>query len=92
MSISRPNPQPLAASVEFTDRELIVWLNNGLQIRASLDQFPRLKNASQRECARWEIIGRGVGIHWPLIDEDLSIHGLLTAPSRRRPRAVRKLR
>jgi hypothetical protein len=63
--------------VEVTDAELIVHLENGHQLRAPLDHFPRLKNASQRERSEWRLIGRGIGIHWPLLDEDISVENLL---------------
>ena len=81
MSISRVNPEPIASSVEVTDTELIVYLDNGHQLRAPLEHFPRLKAASQRHREEWRLVGRGIGIHWPLIDEDISVENLLLPKS-----------
>ena len=38
-----------------------------------LEDYPRLKNATNEQRNRWELIGRGVGVHWEDIDEDISI-------------------
>jgi hypothetical protein len=90
MSISRANPEPIASSVEVTDTELIVYLDNGHQLRAPLEHFPRLKSASQRQREEWRLIGRGIGIHWPLIDEDVSVENLLLPKSSLRYRRHRR--
>ena len=52
-------------------------LSDGRAIAAPLVWFPRLLNASREECENWTIGGAGLGIHWPAIDEDLSVEGLL---------------
>jgi hypothetical protein len=67
----------LATHVELTDDELIVTLADGRAVSAPLVWFPRLLNASAEQRQRWQLIGAGEGIHWPEIDEDLSIAGLL---------------
>ena len=77
MSISRANPELIASAVEVSETELIVHLDNGHQLRAPLEHFPRLKRASQRERSHWRLIGGGVGIHWPLLDEDISVENLV---------------
>lgn len=56
---------------------LIVTLADGRAVSAPLVWFPRLLNASAEQRQRWQLIGAGEGIHWPDIDEDLSIAGLL---------------
>jgi hypothetical protein len=66
-----------ATHVELTDDELIVTLADGRAMSAPLVWFPRLLNASAEQRKRWELIGAGEGIHWPDLDEDLSIAGLL---------------
>ena len=77
MNSSHPN-EPLAKSVELTtDGLLFVKLADGRVIAARYDVFPRLKNASEKQRNNWRLIGEGVGIHWPEIDEDLSTEGLL---------------
>ena len=47
------------------------------EISAPLVWFPRLSQATQKQLANWELLGDGEGIHWPDIDEDLSVVGLL---------------
>jgi hypothetical protein len=64
-----------ARSVEFTERELVVTLADGRKIATPLDWYPRLKKASASERENYEIMP--MGIHWPAIDEDLSIGGML---------------
>jgi hypothetical protein len=65
--------KPLA--VEFTASELVVTLIDGRKIATRLDWYPRLLRASAAERANYEIMP--MGIHWPDIDEDLSIAGML---------------
>jgi hypothetical protein len=64
-----------ARSVEFTATELVVTLADGRRIATPLDWYPRLQRASTSERAAFEIMP--MGIHWPGIDEDLSIAGML---------------
>jgi len=45
-----------------------------------LECFPRFRDATPETRKRWELIGRGLGIHWPDLDEDLSVAGLLGLP------------
>ena len=73
------------ASVACTDDRLEVELRDGRRISVPLDWYPRLKSATPAERATWEPGGAGHGIHWPLIDEDLSVEGLLRgAPAPKR--------
>jgi hypothetical protein len=62
-------------AVEFTASELVVTLIDGRKIATPLDWYPRLLRASAAQRARYEIMP--MGIHWPEIDEDLSIAGML---------------
>jgi hypothetical protein len=64
-----------ARSVEFTATELVVTLADGRKIATPLDWYPRLKRASPAERANYDIMP--MGIHWPDIDEDLGIVGML---------------
>jgi len=71
---------PLAAravDVTVTDDELIVALEDGRTLAVPLVWYPRLLHGSTRERAGWRFIGRGVAIHWPSPDEDISVEGLL---------------
>jgi hypothetical protein len=58
-------------------RRLQVMMADGREIPVPVEWFPRLRDASDEQRANWRLIGRGHGIHWPDIDEDISIHGLL---------------
>ena len=61
--------------VEFTATELVVTLVDGRKIVTPLDWYPRLEQASASERAHFEIMP--MGIHWPDLDEDLGIAGML---------------
>jgi hypothetical protein len=76
MSISTVR-EARAQHVEFGADTLIVHLEDGRSISAPLEWFPRLRDASALERSDWRLIGRGVGIHWGALDEDLSVRGLL---------------
>ncbi|MCC6409382.1 MAG: DUF2442 domain-containing protein [Planctomycetes bacterium] len=82
-----------AERVAVGSTELRVRLTDGRSISAPLEWFPRLANATRGERADWRLIGAGVGIHWPRIDEDISVAGLLAggpAPTRKRRATKRK--
>ncbi len=66
-----------ANDVVVTDDELVVQLADGRRLSVPLTWFPRLANGSVAECSNWELLGDGDGIHWPDLDEDLSVAGLL---------------
>lgn len=86
MSTSAIEVTPLAEDVRLTSDELIVRLLDGRTISVPLVWFPRLLHATVEERANFELLGDGEGIHWPAIDEDLSVAGLLRgtrAPRRR---------
>ena len=68
---------PHAISVRCTKDELIVSLNDGRTLSVPLAWFPRLLDASPEQLARYELLGEGEGIHWPELDEDISVTGLL---------------
>ncbi len=77
MSSSTVETTPRAESVEVTDAELIVHLVDGRRLSVPLVWFPRLLRATPEQRGTSELLGDGEGIHWPLIDEDLSVEGLL---------------
>ena len=70
-----------AISVEFVDASLQIVLTDGREISAPIEWFPRLRDASLEERGNWRLIGRGEGIHWPDIDEDVSVNALLGLPT-----------
>src|SRR2546427_11587179 len=75
-TLERPN-EPLAVGLEVTEDELIVSLADGRKLSVPIAWYPRLANASPKQRRNWEIIGPGVGFHWPDVDEDLSVEGML---------------
>lgn len=66
-----------ASKVAFIDGSLIVELRDGRTISVPMDWYPRLLEATPSELSAWELTGGGSGIHWPELDEDISIEGLL---------------
>ncbi len=68
---------PNAESVTVTEDTLSVDLSDGRTISVPLAWFPRLVHASQEERKNWKLIGKGQGIHWEDIDEDISVENLL---------------
>lgn len=67
----------LAKSVEFDDHAMRVSLMDGRVLIVPLAWFPILRRASPEQRAHYEIGGGGVSLHWPDLDEDLSIAGLM---------------
>ncbi len=72
---------PRAHRVKITNDSLIVDLVDGRTIIVPLEWFPRLLNGTQKERNNWRFTGKGYGIHWEDIDEDISIDGLLSGRS-----------
>jgi hypothetical protein len=68
---------PAATNVAVTDDTLTVDLSDGRSISVPLAWYPRLVDGSETERATWRLIGRGEGIHWPELDEDISVEGLI---------------
>jgi len=77
MSSSVIEANPRAQEVEVTEDELRVSLADGRRVSVPLAWFPRLLHASAAQRAKWELLGDGEGIHWPDVDEDLSVAGIL---------------
>ena len=68
---------PLAVDVHVTEDTLSVELSDGRTISVPLGWFPRLEEATEQEKQNWRLIGKGHGIHWEDIDEDISVEGLV---------------
>lgn len=77
MSSSTPRLDARVVAVDCTEDELRVKLADGRTIAAPLQWFPRLQRATPEQRRSWQPIGRGIGIHWDAVDEDVSIRGLL---------------
>ena len=83
MGISVRKLDPRAREVKIDEDCLRVTLADGRTIAVPLAWFPRLLHATHKQRKNWRLIGEGEGIHWPGLDEDLSVAGLLagtTAP------------
>ena len=74
---STPGPSDRVADVRFREDTMSVDLADGRTITVPLEWYPRLRNATRGQRDNWELAGAGFGIHWPEIDEDLSVEGLL---------------
>ena len=73
--VSPPNAR--ARSIDFVPDAFVVHLEDGRSLTVPLEWFPRLRDATPEVRMHWELIGPGLGIHWPEIDEDISVAGLL---------------
>ncbi len=72
--------EPRAQSIEFIEDAFVVHLQDGRSLTVPLEWFPRLRDATPEQRTRYEFSGHGYGIHWPEIDEDISVPGLLGLP------------
>ena len=82
---------PDAIRVKVTDEVIIVDLSDGRTVSAPLAWYPRLVRATARERANWRMIGKGEGIHWTDLDEDVSVEGLLAGrPSGESPASFKR--
>lgn len=87
MSILTLESEPLAVDVAVDETTLRVSLDDGRELAVPVEWFPRLRDASPADRANWRLIGIGEGIHWPEIDEDISVLSLL-AGNRQKSRAA----
>lgn len=80
-----------AQSATISEDALIVDLNDGRTISVPLAWYPRLLNGNAEERHNWRLIGTGEGIHWPDLDEDISVESLvLGKPSGENERSLRR--
>lgn len=68
-----------AVDVSVDESALHFVLADGREISAPLEWFPRLRDASPVQRANWRLIGKGIGVHWPDIDEDIAVKTLMTS-------------
>jgi hypothetical protein len=66
-----------AVDLQFKGDRVVLALTDGREISIPLDFYPTLQRASQRARNAWEMIGKGHGFHWPALDLDLSVQGLI---------------
>jgi hypothetical protein len=78
MTFSPANSRtPQAVAVAVTDDSVSIDLFDGRTLSVPIAWYPRLAHGTSTERANWRLIGRGEGIHWPDLDEDLSVDSLL---------------
>ena len=77
-SLAVENQTPLATQVRVSDETLSVEIADGRTISAPLAWYPRLSHATPDERNSWRLIGGGRGVHWPALDEDISVANLLS--------------
>ncbi|WP_349260475.1 DUF2442 domain-containing protein [Longimicrobium sp.] len=68
---------PAATRVTVSDDALVVELADGRSVSVPLSWYPRLANGTAEERNHWRFIGQGEGIHWPDLDEDISVENLI---------------
>ena len=81
----------MATSVTVTDDALVVELSDGRTVSVPLAWYPRLLHGTAGERRGWRLIGGGEGVHWPDLDEDISVEGLLAGrPSGESQRSLKR--
>lgn len=81
-------PQPFATGITVSHQALHLVLADGREITVPVARFPRLHRAAPAEFANWRMIGGGIGIHWPELDENISTESLLSTPQTVGPRPI----
>ena len=69
--------EPVAVDVTFSADSFRVTLDDGRELSVPLTWFPRLLHGTPEQLDQWELIGQGEGLHWEVLDEDISVAGLL---------------
>lgn len=77
--------EPKISDFRVTDAEITAFLMDGRTVSVPLAWSWRLSEATPAQRNHWEIIGDGIGIHWPEVDEDISIEGMLYGAPAPRP-------
>lgn len=92
MSTSAPEAlAPTATSVAVDDDEIVIELSDGRSVSVPLAWYPRLLHATKREREDFRLTGSGRGIHWPQIDEDISVESVLGGrPSMESPGSLKR--
>jgi len=69
--------EPIAISVDFADDMICLILADGREIKTPLEFYPRLAKANKKQLQNFRMIGGGSGLHWPDLDEDLSVASIV---------------
>jgi hypothetical protein len=76
ISVSKAS-EAMATEIWFSSDMMRLRLTDGREISVPIEWFPKLRNATEEQRKRWRLIGKGVGIRWEDIDEDVSVAALL---------------
>ncbi len=82
--------EPRISDLRVSEIEITAYLVDGRTVSVPLAWSWRLSEATPEQRSHWEIIGDGIGIHWPDVDEDISIEGMLYGAPAPRPLALVK--
>jgi hypothetical protein len=66
-------PEPRAKAVEFVADAFVIHLEDGRSLTVPMEWFPRLRDATEEQQLHYELVGRGLAIHWPDLDEEISV-------------------
>lgn len=77
MNTPKSSIEPAITDVAVSAHLLTVTLNDGRIVSTPVSWYPRLRDATQAQRSNWKIIGSGIGVNWPDVDEDLSLQGML---------------
>ena len=72
--------EPLAMDIAIDDNMLRIYIADGREMAVPIQWYPRLRDATLEQRNNWRLIGGGEGIHWPDIDEDISVRKLFGLP------------
>lgn len=81
-------PEPLIKAVRVTDEEIVASLSDGRTISVPLAWSWRLAEATPEQRDTFRLVGGGQGVHWPLLDEDISVWGMLHGVPAHRPTSI----
>lgn len=87
---AQPSSDPRLRAVEISEELITAHLVDGRTISLPLAWSWRLSDVTPEQRARCELIGDGTGVHWPEIDEDIGVHGMLAGAPARRPASRRE--
>ncbi len=87
MSIAVNKIEPRIKSIHVSDDEITAYLVDGRTISVPLAWSWRLSDATAEQRANYQIIGDGQGIHWPDLDEDISVEGMFLGTPAKRPKS-----
>ena len=76
ISVSKAS-EAMATEIWFDSDLMHIRLSDGREISVPIEWFPKFRNATEEQRKRWRLVGKGVGIHWEDIDEDISVAALL---------------